>query len=160
MKLQPASRKEVRRIAAGTCAGGVLLLLVFYALALAGIGTFDERVIIGVLGGCAVAILNFALLCLTVQKAVRIGEQKAMKAFIQGSYNGRLFMQAAWIIAAFLIPQIHVIAAAVPMLFPNLMIFFLQAGGKLVTPGARRNPPAQPEEEEEEEEEHRGPFEV
>ena len=157
MKLQSASRKEVKRIACGTAVGGVVLVAAMFALSVMGVGTFDYRVITGAVGGCAVAVLNFTIMCLTIQRAVSIGEQKTMKAFIQGSYNGRLFLQAGWIIAAYLAPCFNVFAAAIPLLFPNLMIFYLQARGKLVTPSERKNPPP---EEMEELEDHKGSFEV
>lgn len=157
MELQSASRREVKRIACGTAVGGVVLVVVMYALSKIGIGTFDYRVITGALGGCMVAIVNFALMCITIQRAVNIAEQKTMKSFIQGSYNGRLLLQAGWIIAAYLMPWFNVFAAAIPLLFPNLVIFYLQARGKLVTPSDRKNPPP---EEMEELEDHKGTFEV
>ena len=157
MKLQAASLKEVKRTACGTAVGGVLLIAVMFILSKMGIGTFDYRVLTGVVGGCIVAALNFALMCITIQRAVNIAEQKSMKAFIQGSYNGRLLLQAGWIVAAYMMPWTNVIAAALPLLFPNLMIFYLQARGKLVTPSERKNPPP---EEMEELEDHKGSFEV
>ncbi|MBQ7826046.1 MAG: ATP synthase subunit I [Clostridia bacterium] len=157
MKLQSASQREVKRIACGTAAGGALLIAALFALSKMGIGEFDYRVITGAIGGCLVAVVNFAMMCLTIQRAVNIGEQKAMKTFIQGSYNGRLLLQAGWIVAAYLMPWFNVFAAAIPLLFPNLMIFYLQARGKLVTPSERRNPPP---EEMEELEDHKGSFEV
>lgn len=156
MRLQPSSQREVKRIAFGTAVGGVLLIVVMFLLSLAGIGTFDYRVFTGTVGGCLVAVINFTLMCLTIQRAVNIEEQKSMKAFIQGSYNGRLLLQAAWIVAAYLMPGTNVFAAAIPLLFPNLMIFYLQARGKLVTPSERKNPPP---EEMEELEDYKGPFE-
>ena len=157
MKLQAASLKEVKRTACGTAVGGVLLIAVMFILSKMGIGTFNYRVLTGVVGGCIVAVLNFALMCITIQRAVNIAEQKSMKAFIQGSYNGRLLLQAGWIVAAYMMPWTNVIAAAVPLLFPNLMIFYLQARGKLVTPSDRKNPPP---EELEDLEDHKGSFEV
>ena len=157
MKLQSASLREVKRIACGTAIGSVILVAAMFALDLMGIGTFDYRVITGALGGCIIAVLNFALMCMTIQRAVNIGEQKAMKTFIQGSYNGRLLLQAGWIVAAYMMPWTNVFAAAIPLLFPNLMIFYLQARGKLVTPSERKNPPP---EEMEELEDHKGSFEV
>ncbi len=157
MKLQSASQREVKRTACGTAVGGVLLVAAMFALSMMGIGTFDYRVITGTIGGCIIAVINFTMMCLTIQRAVNIGEQKAMKAFIQGSYNGRLLLQAGWIVAAYLMPWFNVFAAAIPLLFPNLMIFYLQARGKLVTPSERKNPPP---EEMEEPEDHKGPFEV
>lgn len=160
MKLQADSRREVKRIACGTAVGSAALVAVMFVLSSMGIGTFDYRVIAGAIGGCFVAVLNFTLMCLTIQRAVGIGEQKAMKSFIQGSYNGRLLLQAGWIVAAYLLPWFNVFAAAIPLLFPNLTIFCLQAMGKLVTPSARRNPPPNETEDPEEPEDHKGPFEV
>jgi len=156
MKLQSASWREVKRIACGTVVGGVLLIAVMFTLSRLSIGSFDYRVITGAIGGCMVAVLNFALMCITIQRAVNIGEQKSMKAFIQGSYNGRLLLQAAWIVAAYLLPWFNVFASAIPLLFPTLTIFFLQARGKLVTPSERKNPPPEGMEEFED---YKGPFE-
>ena len=157
MKLQPASKKEVKRIALGTAAFSGIMIAAMFVLSLVGVGTFDYKVILGAIGGSLVAILNFTIMCLTIQNAVNIAEQKQMKAFIQGSYNGRLLLQAAWIVVAFMVPHINVIAAAIPLLFPNLTIFYLQSKGKLVSPSERKNPPA---EEAEEPEDHLGSFEV
>ena len=157
MKLQSASKKEVKRIALGTLAWDAILLVVLFFLSLEGIGTFDYKVFTGVVGGSVVAILNFTVMCLTIQKAVDIDEKKQMKAFIQGSYNGRLLLQAGWIVIAFVVPYIQVVAAAIPLLFPNLTIFYLQAKGKLVEPSERKNPPA---DEQDEPEDYLGPLEV
>ena len=156
MKLQSASQREVKRIACGTAVGGIVLVAAMFALSLFGVGTFDYRVITGVIGGCVIAVFNFTLMCMTIQRAVNIAEQKSMKAFIQGSYNGRLLLQAAWIVAAYLMPWTNVFAAAIPLLFPNLMIFYLQARGKLVTPSERKNPLP---DEMEDLEDYKGPFE-
>ena len=157
MKLQSASKKEIKRIALGTLVWDLILIAALFLLSLEGIGTFDYKVFTGVAGGSVIAILNFTVMCLTIQKAVDIEEKKQMKAFIQGSYNGRLLLQAGWIVAAFLIPHVQVVAAAVPLLFPNLTIFYLQSKGKLVQPSERKNPPA---EEQDEPEDHLGTFEV
>ena len=156
MKLQSASQREVKHIACGTIIGGIVLIAVMFLLSKMGIGAFDYRVIVGVIGGCVMAVFNFTLMCITIQRAVNISEQKSMKAFIQGSYNGRLLLQAGWIVAAYLMPWTNIFAAAIPLLFPTLTIFYLQARGKLVTPSERKNPPP---EEMEEMEDHKGPFE-
>ena len=157
MKLQEASKKEIKRIAIGTGVCDILLIAGLFVLSLGGVGTFDYKVFTGVLGGSLVAILNFTIMCLTIQKAVDIAEQKQMKSFIQGSYNGRLLLQAGWVVAAFLIPYVNVIAAAIPLLFPNLVIFYLQYKGKLVSPSDRTGAPADLPEDEED---PLGPFEV
>lgn len=131
MKLQPASKKEIRRIAIGTGICDLILLTTLFILSLDGIGSFNYTVILGAVGGSLVAILNFTMMCLTIQTAVDFSEQKQQKAFIQSSYNGRLLLQSGWIVVAFLIPHFNVVAAAAPLLFPNLTVFCLQsmAGG-------------------------------
>ena len=157
MKLQSASKKEILRIAKGTFAFDGLMIAGLFLLSQFGIGTFSYKVFLGALGGTIVAILNFTVMCLSIQKATEIDDQKQMKSFIQGSYNGRLLLQAGWVVAAYLIPHTHLIAAAAPLLFPNLTIIYLQMKGKLVEPSERKNPPA---EDEDEPEDHLGPCEV
>ena len=157
MKLQSASKKEIKRVAVGTAVCDLIMLAGLFVLSLGGVGKFDYKVIVGAIGGSVVAIINFTIMCLTIQKAVDITEKKQMKAFIQGSYNGRLLLQAGWIVAAFLISHVNVIAAAIPLLFPNVTIIYLQYKGRLVEPSERKNPPA---EEQDEPEDHLGTFEV
>ena len=147
MKLQPASKKEIKRIAMGTGVCDLILLAVLFVLSLEGLPTFNYTVFLGILIGSCVAILNFTIMCLTIQKATGIDDQKQMKAFIQGSYNGRLMLQAGWVVVAILVPHFQVVASAAPLLFPNLTIFYLQAKGKLVEPSERKNPPADEQDE-------------
>ncbi len=158
MKLQSASKKEIRRIAIGTAVCDVIMVGGLFLASQFDIGSFDLlRILLGAAGGSAVAILNFTVMCLTVQSAVNYDDQKKMKAFIQGSYNGRLALQALWVVICIIVPQIHILAGAAPLLFPNLVIFWLQANGKLVTPSDRKNP-APPEDPEDED--HLGSFEI
>ena len=147
MKLQPASKKEIKRIAIGTGVCDLILLAVLFILSLEGLLAFNYTVFLGILVGSCVAILNFTIMCLTIQKATGIDDQKQMKAFIQGSYNGRLMLQAGWVIVAILVPHFQVVASAAPLLFPNLTIFYLQSRGKLVEPSDRKNPPADEQDE-------------
>ena len=163
MKLQSASRKEIARIAKGTVVCDVLLVAGLFLLSQFDIGTFSYRIFVGALGGSVITILNFTIMCLTVQKAVDIADQKQMKAFFQASYNGRLMLQAIWVIVCFLVPQIHLVAGAVPLLYPPIIIYYLQAKGKLLPPDPpRTEAPAEAAEENEagEEEDRLGPFEV
>ena len=163
MKLQSASRKEIARIAKGTVVCDVLLVAGLFLLSQFDIGTFSYRIFVGALGGSVITILNFTIMCLTVQKAVDIADQKQMKAFFQASYNGRLMLQAVWVIVCFLVPQIHLVAGAAPLLYPPIIIYYLQAKGKLLPPDPpRTEAPAEAAEENEagEEEDRLGPFEV
>lgn len=150
MKLQPASKKEIGRIALGSLVCLALMVGVFFGLSLLGVGTFDYTVILGGVVGSGVAVLNFALLCLTVQKVAGMENGKPLKARVQLSYHLRLIFQAVWIVVAFLVPAFHVLAAAIPLLFPTLVLYTLQIQGKLVTPSDRKDVPPMEEVEEEE----------
>lgn len=158
MKLQAASKKEITRIAIGTLVCDVIMIAAFFALSLVGIGKFEAgRILLGAACGSVVAVVNFAILCLTVQSAVEIENKRKMKARFQLSYNIRLALQAVWVVAAYLIPQIHFAAAAAPILFPNVVIFYLQSRNKLTVPSEGT---ASAGLSAEEPEDHLGSFEV
>ena len=147
MKLQAASKKELGRISIGTIIGTVLLVLVLYLLSLVGVGSFQpSRIFLGAGIGCLIAIFNFYLLCLTVQKAVDIQDQKQMKMKFQVSYNFRMLLQAAWVVIALLGPGIHVVAGAVPLLFPHAVILWLQMSGRIAGPAPKADKPEETEE--------------
>lgn len=161
MKLQSASRKEISRISIGTLICDVIMVAGLFLLSQFGIGTFDlSRILLGAVCGSAVAIVNFTILCLTVQSAVEIENKRKMKARFQLSYNIRLAIQALWVVACFLIKPIHFVAGAAPILFPNLVIYYLQSRNKLVSPSETPAAAASQEEGEEEPEDHLGSFEV
>lgn len=145
MKLQPASRREITRIAIGTLVCDSIMVGALFLLSQFGIGKFETgRILLGALCGSVIAVANFTILCLTVQSAVEIESKRKMKARFQLSYNLRMVLQAGWVVAAFLIPQIHFIAGAAPILFPNVVIFYLQFTGRLMP---KDETPAKPEEE-------------
>lgn len=159
MKLQSASRKEITRITIGTLVCDVIMIAGLFLCSQFGIGKFElSRILLGAACGSAVAVLNFTILCLTVQSAVEIENKRKMKARFQLSYNIRLALQAVWVVACFLIPQIHFLAGAAPILFPNVVIFYLQSKNKLMPPSERSAAPASSDEEEPED--HLGSFEV
>lgn len=43
-----------------------------------------------------------------------------------------MLVQAGWVVAAFLIRPLHFVAAAAPILFPHVVIYYLQATGRLM----------------------------
>ena len=133
MKLQPASRKEVKRVALGTGFFDIVMIAALFLGSLLGIGTFDLRkILLSTLIGSVIAIISFIIMCLTIQSAVTMTDKKKMKAKFQLSYNARMVLQAGWAVAAFLIPGIHFIAGAAPILFPKVTILALQATGRLM----------------------------
>ena len=63
MKLQPASRKEIRRITLGTLVCDGILLIALFLLSLVGVGTFSLwPVLLGIFCGTVIAVLNFTIL--------------------------------------------------------------------------------------------------
>ena len=159
MKLQSASRKEIIRIALGTLVCDSIMIAGLFLLSQFEIGKFDlPRILLGAACGSVVAVINFAILCLTVQAAVEMENKRKMKAKFQLSYNIRLGLQAAWVVACFALPQIHFIAGAAPILFPNVVIFYLQSKNKLFDPS--ENPASSAPAAEEEPEDRLETFET
>lgn len=135
MKLQSASRREIARISLGTLVLDLVMIAGLFLLSQFGIGTFSlGRILLSAFIGSVVAIGNFTLMCLTIQSAVGMTDMKKMKARFQLSYNGRMILQAGWAVIAFLVPSIHFIAGAAPVLFPKLTILYLNFTGKLMPP--------------------------
>ena len=135
MKLQDASRKEVTRISKGVLICDGVMIAGLFLLSQFGIGRFEiVRILLGTVIGSLISIVNFIILCLTIQSSLEIENKRKMKARFQTSYNIRLAVQAAWIVAAFLLREkVHFIAAAAPVFFPNLWLIYLQLTGKLNT---------------------------
>ena len=135
MKLQDASRKEVTRISKGVLVCDGVMIAGLFLLSQFGIGRFEiVRILLGTAIGSVISIVNFIILCLTIQSALEIENKRKMKARFQTSYNIRLAVQAAWIVAAFLLrDKVHFIAAALPVFFPNVWLIYLQINGKLNT---------------------------
>lgn len=133
MKLQPASRKEIKRIAIGTVILDVLLIAAFALLGLLGILNFQPlSVIVSAAIGSGLAIGSFTVLCITVQQAVEIEDRKKMQAKFQLSYNIRMVVQAAWVVICFFVPWLNIFAGAIPLAFPKITILYLNGKGKLV----------------------------
>lgn len=163
MILQSASRREVRRIAIGSSICAAIEIAGFWILSELGIGTFSYRIVTGAVGGTLMGILNFALMCIMIQKATEISDEKLMKAKVRNSYSFRKLIQVLWVVVAFLIPGVSVLAAAIPLFFPNLVIYYLQFKGKLF-PKEESAPKASPaptaQQELDETEDDLGPFEA
>lgn len=123
-KLAPAVRKETLFIAVSTGIGTVLMFLVFGILhmAMPEKVPFDHRVILAGIGGCAVAVLNFYLMAVTVQKVASAEKQETAANTMKASYVGRFLMQILWAVAAVTAPCFQFVAGLVPLLFPGAAI--------------------------------------
>ena len=130
MKLEPESKKELGRIAGGTAICTAAMWVVFAALHTVGWARFDSSVILGSLVGALVAIGNFAGICLVVQKIIDEQDEKRRKAKLQLSYNGRMLLQAVWVVVAIAAPCFQAFAGILPLFFPRITIYYLQITGK------------------------------
>lgn len=135
MKLQPASKKMSATIALGTFIAYLLMLAAFFGLRFATPSVpFDYTVVLGGAVGSLVAVLNFVLMCLTIQTAAQKDGAKKVKLWVQLSYNSRMLLQCAWVVLAAILPWFHLIASALPLLFPTMVIIVMRKNKKLVEP--------------------------
>ena len=140
MKLQPESKKELKRILCGTAICTAAMWVLFAALHLVGWVRFDYTVVLASLVGAAVAIGNFAGICFVVQKVIDEQDEKRRKAQLQASYNIRMLIQAVWVIVAIGAPCFQPFAGILPLLFPRITIYYLQITGKYKPLAAPQEP--------------------
>ena len=71
------------------------------------------------IGGGAVAVLNFFLMGLAVQKAASASDEGTARMKLKASYSQRFLMQILWVILAIVAPCFHFVAGIAPLLFPG-----------------------------------------
>lgn len=147
MKLQPNVKKEICRIVGGTlvCTAIMWVGFALVALFLPSLVLFDSTVVLGGALGALVASLNFIALCITVQVVTEKGNPAAAKGWMQISYNARLLLQAIWCIVAIQLVSIHFIAGMLPLLFPRIVIVYLQKTGAYMPEPKEKPETADPE---------------
>lgn len=130
--VQPAVKKETKRVAVMTCAGVVLMwiaFVVFHGITPESV-PFNYTVILGGLCGGIVAVLNFFLMGLTVQKVAAQSDEDTARTQMRVSYRQRLMLQILWIVAAIAAPCFQFAAGIAPLLFPSLGIKAMAVFGK------------------------------
>lgn len=125
--IQPAVKKETRRVAISTITGVVLMWIAFAVLHLVipEKVPFDHTVILGGIGGGIIAVLNFFLMGMTVQKIASETDEDRAKMWMKNSYSKRMLMQMVWVIVAIVVPCFQFVAGIVPLLFPGIGIKIL-----------------------------------
>ena len=146
MKVQPAVKTETKKIALGVGIMSVLMIAVFLV-----IRQFDYTVLLGALLGSAAAIGNFFLMALTVQKVTEdmpvlpkreeeetededeepkeqplSAEAQQAGKKMQLSFLLRMLMLGGVAALALTVPIFHPWATLLPMLFPRIVIMFMQ----------------------------------
>ncbi len=113
-KVDPTVLKETRYIAVVTLILSALMQAVFLIA-----GAWDISVLGGNLWGAAVAVGNFFLMGLTVQKCLTLEVSDAQKK-MKLSQQGRLLMLLLLCMIGAAVPFMNTIAVLVPQLFPRL----------------------------------------
>ena len=119
--VQPAVKKETKRIIKSTIVGLILMWILFAVLhfAMPDKVPLDYTVFLGGIGGGAVAVLNFFLMGLAVQKAASASDEGTARMKLKASYSQRFLMQILWVILAIVAPCFHFVAGIAPLLFPG-----------------------------------------
>ena len=119
--VQPAVKKETKRIIKITIVGLILMWILFAVLhfAMPDKVPLDYTVFLGGIGGGAVAVLNFFLMGLAVQKAASASDEGTARMKLKASYSQRFLMQILWVILAIVAQCFHFVAGIAPLLFPG-----------------------------------------
>ena len=119
--VQPAVKKETKRIIKITIVGLILMWILFAVLhfAMPDKVPLDYTVFLGGIGGGAVAVLNFFLMGLAVQKAASASDEGTARMKLKARYSQRFLLQILWAILAIVAPCFHFVAGIAPLLFPG-----------------------------------------
>ena len=130
--ISPVVLAETGRVAVYTAVGTGLMWLVFGVLHLLMPDKvpFDWTVVLGGAGGGTVAVLNFFLMGIGVQKAASASSEDQARAYMKTSYIWRMLMQGLWMVAAIAAPCFHFVAGLVPLLMPGAGIKITGIFGK------------------------------
>ena len=113
-KVDPTVKAETRFIALV-----VLILLALMAAVFLIIGKWDFTVLLGGLYGAAIAVGNFFLMGLTVQKCLTLEPDEAKKR-MKLSQQGRLMLMLVLCMIGAALPCFNTVALLVPQFFPRI----------------------------------------
>ena len=125
--VQPAVKKETKRVVMITGAGLILMWILFAILhfTMPDKVPFDYTVFLGGIGGGVIAVLNFFLMGLAVQKAASATDEGSARMKLKASYSQRFMMMILWVIAAIVAPCFQFVAGIAPLLFPGTGLKFV-----------------------------------
>ena len=125
--VQPAVKKETKRVVMITGAGLILMWILFAILhfTMPDKVPFDYTVFLGGIGGGVIAVLNFFLMGLAVQKAASATDEGIARMKLKASYSQRFMMMILWVIVAIVAPCFQFVAGIAPLLFPGTGLKFV-----------------------------------
>lgn len=121
MKIDGTVKKETAYVAAAEVILVVLMLAVYLI-----ISKFTLNVLLAAVISGAVAVLNFFVMGLTVQKAVTVEDDSDRRKLIRASQLLRLLVMGVIVIVCAVFPKLDIFALFIPLFFPRL---FAQARG-------------------------------
>ena len=121
MKIDGTVKKETAYVAIAEA----ILIAVMLAVYLI-ISKFTLNVLFAALTSGAVAVLNFFVMGLTVQKAVTVDDDSDRRKLIRASQLMRLLVMGVVVIVCAVFPKFDIFALFIPLFFPRL---FAQARG-------------------------------
>lgn len=122
--VQPAVKKETKKVAVSTVAGVILMWVIcgILHMVMPEKVPFDYTVILAGIVGGLIAVLNFFLMGLTVQKVAAASDEGEARMKMKASYTQRMMLQILWVIAAIVAPCFWFVTGIVPLLFPSIGI--------------------------------------
>lgn len=104
--VQPAVKKETKNVAVSTAVGVVIMWGVFAVLhmVMPDKVPLDYTVFLGGICGGLIAVMNFFLMGITVQKVAASTDEDAARSRMKASYSQRTMIQMLWIIVAIAAP--------------------------------------------------------
>ncbi len=157
MQLDPVVKKELRFIALAALICSVLVQVGFWLVSLwVEAVSWDYTVALGGVLGYILAVFNFFLMCLAVQRSVSDPDPRHAQLAMKASYTRRMLMILAVLIVSFVVDAIHWLPVAAAVFYPTVSIFVRQFWTRYVLkrteePAATETVPVEDEEETEDE---------
>ena len=123
-KVDPTVRKETGFIAGFVLVGSLAMEAVYLLL-----GAWTLPVLLGNLLGAALAVGNFLLMGLTIQKALGKSEEDAKK-LMKLSQQLRMLMLLVGCVLSGALACFDLVATLIPLLFPRIGVMIRGLGGK------------------------------
>ena len=109
--------KEVKAVTLGVPIFDIAAVIVLML-----ISKFSMPMLVGIIFGSVIAVLNFRLLALTLEKAVNLPPGKS-QAYTGVRYMIRLTITAAALIVSVKNPNLHIIGTAIGLISTQVVIF-------------------------------------
>ncbi len=110
-------QQEVNEVSKGICVYAAIVGVISFFISKEPI-----HVVLGVVFGSIIAVLNFRLLALTMEKAVELPPGKA-QAYTASRYLVRMFIVAAVVFVSVKNPNINVIGTVLGLISTQIVIF-------------------------------------